>query len=170
MVPILSFVGASGSGKTSILEKVVAELTDRGIRVAVFKHTHHEMLHFDQEGKDSYRYGQAGARTVVLSSAGGMMLVKKTGRDLTPQEISEYAGKDIDLIITEGFKGAHEKKVEVHRKTVEPRLLTKPDQLLFIITDEKLNIDVSQLDFNKDNTIKIADLIQEWMAGKDFGR
>ncbi len=59
MIPIVSFVGKSNSDKTTLLEKVVRELKLRGYRVAVIKHTHHE-LDIDQSGKDSWRLAQAG--------------------------------------------------------------------------------------------------------------
>jgi len=67
--PIVSFVGNSGAGKTTLLEKVVRELKGRGYKVAVIKHSHHD-FQIDQEGKDSWRFAQAGSDCVVISSAG----------------------------------------------------------------------------------------------------
>ena len=50
MIPVISFIGRSGSGKTSLLEKVVAELKKRCVKVAVIKHSHHENFEFDKNG------------------------------------------------------------------------------------------------------------------------
>jgi molybdopterin-guanine dinucleotide biosynthesis protein MobB len=164
MVPILSFIGSSGSGKTSIMEKVVAELAGRGTKLAVIKHSHHENLGFDKAGKDSHRYAEAGAEIVVLSGKQEMVVMKKTDHDLSPHEIAEFIGPGFDLIITEGFKSADTPKIEVHRKSIETKLLAKPEQLLAVVTDEKLSVKVPQLDFNRDNTREIADLIENWLA------
>ena len=64
MIPILSIVGKSNSGKTTLLEKLITELTGRGWRVATIKHNKHG-FNIDHEGKDSYRHKKAGALTTV---------------------------------------------------------------------------------------------------------
>jgi len=164
MIPIISFIGSSGSGKTSLLEKVVKELKKRGLKVAVIKHSHHDDLGFDKQGKDSYRYTQAGADVVVLSGTQEMAIMKKTGHDLSPQEISRLLDIDIDVILTEGFKNASTMKIEVHRRDIESGLLSNPKQLLAVVTDEPLNgITAPQFEFGKDNTLEIADLIEKWL-------
>jgi len=164
MLPILSFIGTSGSGKTTILEKIVAELKRRGVRVAVIKHTHHTGIELDKQGKDSQRYMQAGAEIAVVSGTQEIAIMKKTDQDLSPQEIARFIDPDIDLVLTEGFKNADTLKIEVHRKTFEPKLLAKPKQLLAVITDERLGVRVPQFDIMKDNTIEITDLIGKWLA------
>ena len=164
MVPIISFIGSSGSGKTNVLEKVVAELKRRSIRVAVIKHSHHESLEIDKNGKDSQRYTAAGAETVIVSSPREMILMQKNYSDLTPDEIVRFIDPDIDIVLTEGFKNAGTCKIEVHRKALESKLLSKPEQLLAVITDEPLKVKVPQFDFKKDNTAAIADLIERWLS------
>ncbi len=166
MIPIISFIGSSGSGKTSILEKIVVELTKRGLRVAVIKHSHHDALSFDKKGKDSQRYTTAGAEAVIVSGPQEIVFMKKTDHDLLLNEITRLIDPDIDLILTEGFKNADTFKVEVHRKALESKLLAKPNQLLAVVTDEKLDVKVPQFDITKDNTIKIADLIEKWLAAQ----
>ncbi len=164
MIPIISFIGTSGSGKTTIMEKVVAELKNRGIKIAVVKHSHHNELGFDKKGKDSQRYTAAGAEVVILSGVNEIVFMKRTEHDLSPQEISRLLYDNVDLVLTEGFKNASTMKIEVHRKALEPELLAKPKQLLAVITDEKLDIKVPQFDMAKNNTIKIADLIEKWLS------
>ncbi len=163
MLPILSFIGPSGSGKTTIFEKIVAELTKRGLKIAVVKHTHH-IIELDKKGKDSQRYLAAGAEISVVSGPDEIAVIKKTDRDLSPREIARLIDPDTDLVLTEGFKNAQTLKIEVHRKEFEPELLAQPNQLLAVITDEKLKVKVPQFDFKKDNTVALADLIQEWLG------
>ncbi|MFA7176706.1 MAG: molybdopterin-guanine dinucleotide biosynthesis protein B, partial [Smithellaceae bacterium] len=67
MIPIVSIVGKSNSGKTTLLEKIIADLTHRGYRIATIKHNRHG-FDIDHEGKDSYRHKKAGAHTTVVSS------------------------------------------------------------------------------------------------------
>lgn len=164
MLPILSFIGSSGSGKTVIMEKVVSELKKRGLSIAVIKHSHHDELGFDKEGKDTQRYTNAGAKIVIISGTQEIVIMKKTDHDLSPREIARLVDPDVDLILTEGFKSAGTLKIEVHRKDIEPELLARPNQLLAVVTDERLDVKVPQFDFTKDNTTEIADMIEKWLA------
>ena len=66
-IKIVKFIGFSGSGKTTLIEKIVKKLSGEGVRVATIKHDVHG-LYIDKEGKDSYRYSEAGARISVVSS------------------------------------------------------------------------------------------------------
>jgi molybdopterin-guanine dinucleotide biosynthesis protein MobB len=166
MIPVISFIGSSGSGKTNTLEKVVTELKRRSIRVAVIKHSHHEALELDKNGKDSQRYTAAGAETVIVSGPREMVLMQQTGRDLTTDEILRLIDPDTDIVLTEGFKNAGTFKIEVHRKALEPKLLANPEQLLAVITDEPLDVKVPQFDAAKNNTAAIADLIENWLSGQ----
>ena len=164
MIPVISFIGSSGSGKTGVLEKVVAELKRRSIRVAVIKHSHHDAFEFDKEGKDSQRYNAAGAEIVVVSGPRELTLMQKTGRDMSIDEITRLIDPDIDLILTEGFKNAATPKIEVHRKAVETELLAEPEHLLAVITDEPLEVQVPQLNLAENNTGALADLIEKWLS------
>jgi molybdopterin-guanine dinucleotide biosynthesis protein B len=158
MRPIISVVGKSESGKTILLGSLIAELKRRGRKIAVIKHTHHD-FDIDETGKDSWRFDQAGADVVAVSSPGRFAIFKQTGRDLEPRELSRYIVGDYELVLTEGFMRSDTLKIEVHRKDRSGELLCSPEQLLAVITDEPLNVDVPQ--FSKDEIEKIADLIEE---------
>jgi molybdopterin-guanine dinucleotide biosynthesis protein MobB len=166
MIPTISFVGSSGSGKTTILEKVVAELNRRGIRIAVIKHTPHDDLEFSKQGKDSQRLASAGAEAVIVSGPQKIAFVKKTDRDLSPEELSQFIEPGIDLLLTEGFKNSATSKIEVHRRATGSKLLTKPEQLLAVVTDEQMDIPAPQFDIKKNNAVLIADLIVKWLSGQ----
>jgi len=140
MIPIISIVGKSDSGKTTLIEKLLPELTRRGYRVATVKHDVHG-FEVDREGKDSWRHKQAGAHTVVISSPNKVALIRDVERDLSLEEIREKLIQDVDLIISEGYKKDTQPKIEVFRKGKHKELLcTKEDHLIAIVSDKKFNI------------------------------
>ncbi len=157
MHPIISIVGKSKSGKTTLLEGLIAELKQRGYKVAVIKHAG-EDFELDRVGKDSWRLSQAGSSVVAISSATKLAVIRQVEHDQSPQELSRFIGWDYDLILTEGFKQSKAFKIEVHRKEQGGDLLCQPQQLLAIVTDEPLDIDVPQ--FSKDEIQPLADLIE----------
>ena len=158
MKPILSFIGKSESGKTTLLVDIITDLKQRGLKIAIIKHT--QKFELDKPGKDSLR--QLGADTVVISSREELSVMKKTDHSLTPQEIASLiVDSDIDLILTEGFKKSNTMKIEVHRKEQGTGLLVPPEQLLAVVTDEPLDVNVPQ--FNRDDTKGLADFIEKWL-------
>ncbi len=163
MRPIISIVGKSKSGKTTLLEGLIIELKQRGYRVAVIKHAGKD-FELDKVGKDSWRLGQAGSSLLAISSARKVAIIKQVERDFTPQELSRFIGWDYDLILTEGFKQSSTLKVEVHRKEQGGELLSSPKQLLAIVTDELLDVDVPQ--FSRDKIQGLADLIENRLVAQ----
>ena len=166
MRPIISIVGKSEAGKTTLLENLIAELKRRGYKVAVIKHTN-EDFELDKPGKDSWRLSQAGSEVVAISSPGRLAVIKQTEHDLSPRELSHLMRGDYDLILTEGFKEANTLKIEVHRKEQGGDLLCPPQQLLALVTDEPLGIDVPQ--FSKDEIQGLADLIEKKLQAQSKG-
>ena len=157
MHPIISIVGKSKSGKTTLLEGLIAELKQRGYRVAVIKHSG-EDIELDTVNKDSWRFSQAGSEISAISSAHELAIYKHVDRDFRPQELSHFVVWDYDLILTEGFKQCSYPKIEIHRQEQGRDLVSTPEQLLAVVTDEPLAIDVPQ--FSNDQVQKIADLIE----------
>jgi len=163
MQPIVSIVGKSESGKTTLLEGLITELKQRGYKVAVIKHAG-EDFELDEVNKDSWRFSQAGSEVSAISSSHKLALIKNLGHDLNPQELSHFIWCDYDLILTEGFKQSSNPKIEVHRREQGKELLSPPQQLLAIVTDELLDIDVPQ--FSRGEVQKIADLIERALLDK----
>jgi molybdopterin-guanine dinucleotide biosynthesis protein B len=142
MIPILSIVGKSDSGKTTLIEKLVPELTRRGYRVATVKHDIHG-FEVDREGKDSWRHKQAGAHTVIISSPQKVALIRDVEKDSTLDEIRKRWVQDVDLLISEGYKKDVQPKIEVFRKEKHKKLLcTKKDNLVAIVSNRKFNVGV----------------------------
>jgi molybdopterin-guanine dinucleotide biosynthesis protein B len=158
MIPIISIVGKSDSGKTTLIEKLVPELTRRGYRVATVKHDMHE-FEVDREGKDSWRHKQAGAHTVVISSPKKIALIRDVERDLKLEEIRDKLIQDVDLILTEGYKKDVQPKIEVFREEKHKELLcTKEDNLVGIVSNKTFDIGVSC--FFLDDMKGLADYIE----------
>jgi molybdopterin-guanine dinucleotide biosynthesis protein B len=159
MIPIISIVGKSDSGKTTLIEKLVPELTQRGYRIATVKHDVHG-FEVDREGKDSWRHKKAGAHTVVISSPHKVALIRDVDEDLTLAEIRESFIQDVDLILSEGFKKDVQPKIEIFRKEKHTKLLcTKEDNLIAIVSDKKFRVGVSC--FSLDDIRGVADFIEK---------
>jgi len=163
MTPIVSFVGKSDVGKTTVLEKVVRELKKRGYRVAVVKHDVHG-FDIDRPGKDTWRFAQAGSDVVVISSKNKMAMIKRTDKELSLDQLEEQVISDVDLILTEGYKSADKPKVEISRAQVSKELLCTEEELLALVTDQRFDMDVPH--FGLEDTVGLVDLLVEKMLRK----
>ncbi len=104
MAPIIRFIGRSGSGKTTLLTKVVRMLVDEGRRVAVLKHAHHR-VDLDRQGKDSFRFADAGATVVTVVSPEKVASFEAPAREPGLLELAARVGDRVDVILAEGFHG-----------------------------------------------------------------
>lgn len=158
MHSIISIVGKSHSGKTTLLESLIAELKRRGHKVAIVKHSHH-VDDLDMASKDTWRFTKAGSELSVINSLDHLAIYRRTENYFDPQEISNFILWDFDLILTEGFKSSDYPKIEVQRSEQGEELLTDPQQLLAVVTDKPLDVNVPQ--FSRDDIAGIADLIEK---------
>jgi molybdopterin-guanine dinucleotide biosynthesis protein B len=157
MPPIVSIVGKSKSGKTTLMEKLIAELKSRGYQVATIKHTS-QNLTFDEPGKDSWRHTQAGSKATVISSPDKLVLIKPLGGDISLKQIAHLLGEDYDIILTEGFSQGDAPKIEVHRQQAGPPL-ARVRKRIAIATDEPLETKTRQ--FSLEDIKGLADLLEE---------
>lgn len=160
MIPILSIVGKSDVGKTTLLEKVVAELTSRGYLVATVKHDAHS-FDIDHKGKDSWRHKQAGASLTIISSPAKLALVADTDHDHSLAEIRDKFVQGVDLILTEGYKREVHPKIEVFRRELYPELLCREDDNLVAVAGDSPDPprDVPLFDLNSPGPL--CDFIEE---------
>lgn len=161
--PVVSIVAKSGTGKTTLLEKLIAEMKSRGYRVGAVKHDAHSFS-IDHEGKDSWRLTQAGADTMLITSPAQIAMVKKNPRDEEiplAESIATYFG-DVDIVLTEGFKRSTMPKIEVHRRERSQTLLCRGEEqdpsLFAVASDEPLELDVPVFDIN--DAKGLSDLIE----------
>ncbi len=156
MPPIVSIVGKSKSGKTTLIEGLIRELKLRDYRVATIKHTPQGMT-FDESDKDSWRHILAGSEATAISSPDRVVLIKPVTQALTLDEIAHLIGEDHDIILTEGFKQDNAPKIEVHRREVGPTL-SAVRKLIAIATDEPLETKTRQ--FSLQDIKGLADLLE----------
>ncbi len=146
---IVSFIAAcSNSGKTTLIEKIIPLLRARGLRVAVVKHAS-AGFELDKPGKDSWRFQQVGAETVVLVGPGKMAISKNIERDPSAEELEQAAGC-VDIVIHEGFKKTAKNKIEVYRHGVSgsrPLALDDPS-FLALVSDTRFSVSIPQFDLN----------------------
>jgi molybdopterin-guanine dinucleotide biosynthesis protein B len=164
-VPVVSVVGKGDSGKTTFLEKLIRELTNRGVRVATVKHHIHD-YDIDVPGKDSWRHARAGAVATMVSSPEKFALIHEVERELTVDQIARVAADTgCDLLITEGFKREGRNRIEISRSARSDALVCDPSELVALVTD---NAGLAAADvprFGLDDAAGVADLIGERFLG-----
>jgi len=163
MIPVLSIVGKSDVGKTTLLEKLIRELKARGYRVATIKHDAHS-FELDQPGKDTWRHAQAGSDHVVIASPTRIAHIQRLERELTLPEIVATI-HDVDIILTEGYKRGPALKIEVSRAAKGRELLCTRQELVALATDQPFDLDVPQ--FGLDDARGLVDLIERRFLTKD---
>ena len=156
MASIVSIVGKSKSGKTTLLEKLIPELDSRGYHVATIKHTP-EDVSLDEPGKDSWRHMQAGSRATIIGSPTRMTLIKKMAPGAKLEEMASLFGEDYDIILAEGFKQDTAPKIEVHRRETGPPL-EGVDGIIAIATDEVLDTETRQISL--EDVAGLVDLLE----------
>ncbi len=124
---VFGLAGWSGSGKTTLLTRLLPELTRRGLSVSTVKHAHHS-FDPDQEGKDSWRHREAGAREVMIATSRRWALIHEhRGTAEPPLETLLARMAPVDLVLVEGFKRGSHAKLEVHRPALGKPLLCRDD-------------------------------------------
>lgn len=165
MPPILSIVGKSNSGKTTLIEKLVAELKSRGWKIGTVKHDVHG-FDIDIPGKDSWRHRAAGADSVIISSPQKLALIKSVPQELTLDELARHYFPDVDLVITEGYKREAQPKIEIHRRAISQELLCDPgDNLQAVASDTRWEIGIPCFDLN--DYKMIADFVEDNFLKKE---
>ncbi len=137
-IPLVRIVGRSGSGRTTLLEKLIPALHARGLRVATIKHHAHPEFTIDQPGKDTWRHYEAGADVVVIASPVKMATVRRLTRE---PSLAELAGQvqEVDIILTEGFsRDSAFPKIEVVRASRSREPLSPPQEVLAYVSDVPL--------------------------------
>ncbi|WP_006716276.1 molybdopterin-guanine dinucleotide biosynthesis protein B [Desulfitobacterium metallireducens] len=156
-IPVVSVVGKSDVGKTTLLEKLLKESKRRGWRVATVKHDVHG-FDMDKPGKDTWRHAQAGADMVVISSPNKIAILESVDEDKSLDEVLSRV-RGVDLIFTEGYRRANKAKIEIFRSEVYQELLCEPEELMAIAADVQLNNGVPC--YGLDDAKGLCDLIAE---------
>jgi molybdopterin-guanine dinucleotide biosynthesis protein B len=146
MPPIVCIVGQSASGKTTLIEKLIPELNNRGHRVGTIKHAHHG-FDINEKGKDSSRHKAAGAKTVIVASNTHISMQSDMTQPTIEKMVSLF--HNVDLVLVEGYKRSNQPKIEVLRKAAheKPVCLEEPS-LIAMITDIDFEMKVPKFDLN----------------------
>ena len=147
---LFGLAGWSGSGKTTVLVRLVPLLAGRGLRVSTVKHAHHG-FDIDHPGKDSYRHRGAGATEVLVASAKRWALIHELHEAPEP-ELAELLARmtPVDLVLIEGFKRDPHPKLEIWRRSNGKPLLCPDDpHIVAVASDEPVEgLPVPRLDLN----------------------
>jgi len=155
-VPVVSFVGKSGVGKTTALELVIRELKRRGRRVGTVKHDSHG-FEMDKPGKDSWRHAEAGSDAVAVSGPHKVAVIRRLDEEMALDEVVQLMG-DVEIVLTEGYKRGDKPKIEVTRREHGTELLCRAEELAGIMTDYPVAMSVPQFELN--DAAGVVDLIE----------
>lgn len=152
---VVGFIGHSGVGKTTLMEKVLARLVSRGRSVSAVKSSHHG-LDLDTPGKDSWRYRTAGANEVALVSDKRWAIMKECPEEVGLSEIISRM-QPVDIILVEGYKSEEGiARILVHRKGIsEDELIHRPGVVAVATDDETLEVPegIAKLDINSPGAV-----------------
>ncbi|MCX8151184.1 MAG: molybdopterin-guanine dinucleotide biosynthesis protein B [Candidatus Bathyarchaeota archaeon] len=165
---IIAVVGGKKVGKTTTIEKLIHELASRSYKVAVIKHISEPEFTIDTPGKDTYRFAQHGARTIIAMAPNEVVTIEKGNTCEVPLSSLLKKCKDSDVILIEGFKKIVAKKATIQKIVVvksqeeaASALQTYNPILAFSgsYNTEKINSNIPYVDSTK-NPKKLADIVQ----------
>lgn len=169
--PVLGIAAWSGTGKTTLLEKLLPLLGGQGLKVAVIKHAHHS-FDVDQPGKDSYKLRRAGAAPMLIASRERFALMQETPGQEEPdlaQLLLLMTQHDPDLVIVEGFKAWPIPKLVLYRDGIGDAAILNGPWVEAVALDAPAPIELSsslpQLDLN--DSAAIGHWIVEWVSAKN---
>ena len=159
MQKVIGVCGFKNSGKTTLVEKLVRHLTERGYKISTVKHAHHD-FDIDQEGRDSFRHRKAGATEVAVVSQNRFAIMNEL-RGAEPPTLNEILAKlsPCDLVIVEGYKRDTHDKIEVRNLGLNHPVLAGDDPTIVAIaaTGEIENSTIPV--FNRDDVSNLAQFI-----------
>lgn len=157
-IPVVSVVGKSDSGKTTLMERLIRALTERGYRVGSVKHHVHD-FDIDVPGKDSWRHARAGAVVSLVSAPTKLGMVRAMDHEASLEELLALA-HDVDILLTEGYRRAGHVRIEVSRRARSTELVCEAGELFALVTDND-GLEVGQVPvFALDDAEGLADLVE----------
>lgn len=165
MIPLLAIAAWSGTGKTTLLKRLIPELCAKGLRPGLIKHTHHDM-DVDKPGKDSYELRKAGASQTIVASAQRWALMTETPDkpELDLQWlVSRMDPEKLDFVLVEGFKHEPVQKILLFRQNSGHRVeeLVIDEHTIAVASDVPIATSLPLLDLN--NIPQIATFIESWL-------
>ncbi len=164
--PVLGFIAFSGTGKTTLLTRLIPLLKTRDLKAGLIKHAHHR-FDIDKPGKDSYELRKAGADQVLVASRHRWALVTETPDNHADPRLQNLLDKldtsHLDIVLVEGFKHVPFPRIELHRPSLgHPLLFPDDPTIIAVASDAPLAIDcpLPLLDINAAE--QVADFVEAW--------
>jgi molybdopterin-guanine dinucleotide biosynthesis protein B len=156
---VIGVAGFKNVGKTTLVEKLVTELTGRGYRVSTIKHAHHS-FDIDHEGRDSFRHRAAGAAQVAVVSRHRWAVISELRDDAEPSLDQMLAKLDsCDLVIVEGYKRDGHDKIEVRNLDNTNPNLSDEDETIVAVAANGVVTDCPVPVYDRDNIFALTDFI-----------
>lgn len=164
MSKVIGVAGFKNSGKTTLVEKLVTELTRRGHRISTVKHAHHS-FDIDHEGRDSFRHRKAGAAEVAVVSRSRWAIIHES-RDEAEPSLEDILAKlaPCDLVIVEGYKRDSHHKIEVRNLGLDHPQLAGEDPTVVAIAANGPVSPAPVPAFDRDDVGALASFIQQHMG------
>lgn len=157
---VIGIAGWKNSGKTTLTERLVGELTARGWRVSTIKRAHHE-ADVDRPGTDSHRHRLAGAREVLLVTAARWALMHEVRDEGEPDLDAMLAHlSPCDIVLVEGYKHGSHPKIETRRRDARDRSPLPGDANVIAIAADYPSTDEGLPSFGLDEIAAIADFVE----------
>ena len=160
---IVGIVGRSDAGKTTLILRLIPELTKRGYRVGTVKNCPHG-FEIDRKGKDSYRFSKKGSKGILLTSPGRATFIRNVGKEENGDIIRTIAWlfHDFDIVLVEGFSEEERlRRIEVLRKQVSEKIISCPERLIAVVSD--MDIKTNKPIFKPDEISEIVNFLEEAM-------
>ena len=166
-IPMLGFAAFSGTGKTTLLIRLLPLLRAQGLRIGMLKHAHHG-FDIDRPGKDSYELRRAGAEQMLVASARRWVLMAEEGEGLAEPDLQRLVARldqdALDLILVEGFKHEAFPKIELHRPSMGQRLMCLDDpNIIALATDAQPAREPTVPMLNLNQVEEIAAFVLDWL-------
>lgn len=165
-LPLIGFCAYSGTGKTTLLEKLIPLLKGRGLRLALLKHAHHS-FDIDQPGKDSHTLRKAGADQILIASRHRVAVIKERAEATREPRLSDVLPcvdtRTLDLILVEGFKHEPIPKIELYRPALaKPMIHADDPHVIAVASDAPFAMarDLPRLDLNRPE--QLMDFVLSW--------
>lgn len=160
-IPIVAFAAYSGTGKTTLIEKLIRELKKHGLRLALLKHDGHH-FEIDHEGKDSWRFTKAGADITMISSPKQTAYIEQGE---LPLERLLGMIHDVDLILVEGYKNEDLPQIGIARKATGKGFTSDVERFITVVAD--FEVETSKPCFGFEETEALARWILEKIVIKE---
>ncbi len=163
--PVFGVIGWKNSGKTTLMVRLVEELSRRGYTVSAVKHAHHS-FDIDHPGRDSYLFREAGARQVALASPKRWAVMHELRDEEEPRfrEILSHIGP-CDLVLVEGYKGGPFPKIEARSaRSLTRAPLSDDDPQIVAVASDGATESGALPHFSVEDISGIADFIVEQLG------